>query len=235
MSSVDAILEELHLRRRDLNNLSTSQLETIFTNLTSKEIALLCRVSSKFDKLCKDESYWKNRVLNRHGIEKKYGDTWRETARKMDEIKMINLNIEWIDGRTYKEILDDALQNGADVLQELPIYYLLSLTDNNDDDASYIRLELHDEKALQDFADTFLDRPYEQNEIDDILLINSREINVIYTAVRIYKGVRGRLPGDAANNVAQVTQSYEFLREMIDPMIYVMQFSSFPNNMLDHA
>ncbi len=162
-------------------------------------------------------------------------ETHGEKQPKMDEINMINLNNKWIDGRTYKEILNDALQNGADVLTGLPVDYLIPLVGDNEEDAEYVRFELHDEKALQDFADAFFERPFTDNEIDDILLANSREIHVIYTAVLIYQGVRGRLPGDVDGMVAQVTQSYEFLREMIDPILYVMQFSSFPYDRLNFA
>ena len=233
MTTVSEILARLNLSRRNLDNLSTSQLETVFSDLKAREISLLCGVSRKFNELCKDESFWRNRVLNNHGIDKKYGSTWRETAKNMDEINMINLNGVWIDGRTYREILDDALQNGADVIRGLPEHHLLPYVDNNEDDASYLQLELQDEKALQDFADTELDRPYTDDELSDILLINSIEINIIYTAVRTYEGVRGHLPGDAPNNVSQVTQSYEFLREMIDPILYVMQYSSFERDKLD--
>ncbi len=233
MASVSEILARLNLNRRNLDNLSTSQLETVFSDLKVREISLLCRVSRKFNELCKDESFWRNRVLNNYGIDKKYGNTWRETAKNMDEINMINLNGVWIDGRTYREILDDAVQNGADVIRGLPEHYLLRYVDNNEDDASFIQFELQDEKALQDFADTELDRSYTDDELSDILLINSVEINIIYTAVRTYGGVKGRLPGDAHDTIAQVTQSYEFLRAMIDPILYVMQFSSFQRNKLD--
>ncbi len=81
MSSVNEIFAKLRLAEKDLDKLSTSQLETVFSDLTSKEISSLCRVNRKFNTLCKDESFWRNRVLNNHGIEKKYGDTWRETAK----------------------------------------------------------------------------------------------------------------------------------------------------------
>ncbi len=163
MSSVNEILSRLHLSNRDLNNLSISQLETIFSNLTSKEISLLCRMSRKFNTLCKDESYWKNRVLNKYGIRKMYGSTWRETARRMEEFNMINLNIEWIDGRSYREILDDTLRDGADTLTDLPKRYLLPLINNDNDDANTFRYEMNDEKAIQNFSDEFLDRSYTED------------------------------------------------------------------------
>ena len=81
--SVDEILERLRLKRKDLNNLSTSQLKTIFLNLTIKEISSLCRVSRKFNRVCEDESFWKIKVADAYGIEKKYGSTWRERQPKI--------------------------------------------------------------------------------------------------------------------------------------------------------
>nr|QBK93245.1 MAG: F-box-like family protein [Pithovirus LCPAC403] len=195
MTTVSEILARLNLSRRNLDNLSTSQLETVFSDLKAREISLLCVVSRKFNELCKDESFWRNRVLNNHGIDKKYGSTWRETAKNMDEINMINLNGVWIDGRTYREILDDTLQNGINVLRGLPTKYLLPRVNNDELDADSMREEHHDEKALQVFANSHLDRLYTNGEIDDILLINSREIDVIYSAVRAYEGEFGYLPG----------------------------------------
>nr|QBK94064.1 MAG: F-box-like family protein [Pithovirus LCPAC406] len=232
MTSVSEILARLNLNVRNLDNLSTSQLETVFSDLKVKEISLLCRVSRKFNELCKDESFWRNRVFNNHGIDKKYGSTWRETARNMDEINMINLNGVWIDGRTYRKILDDALQNGSDVIADLQEQHLLPYFDDSHHDVDYILLSVHDEEEIQNFNEDSYDEQFTDDEMDDILFIKSREMDVIYTAIRTYEGVRGRLPGDVPGNIVQVTQSYEFLREMIDPILYVMQFSSFPRDKL---
>ena len=92
-----------------------------------------------------------------------YGSTWRETARRMEEFNMINLNIEWIDGRSYREILDDTLRDGADTLTDLPKRYLLPLINNDNDDANTFRYEMNDEKAIQNFSDEFLDRSYTED------------------------------------------------------------------------
>ena len=145
---------------------------------------------------------------------------------------MINLNNVWIDGRTYRKILNDVLKNGSEVLGSLPKQYLLSYVDNDYDDAQDIIDGLYDEKALQDYANDELDRPYTDDEIDDILLIYSREIDVIYTTVRNYQGMGGYLPGYI---IGTAVKSYEFLRKMIDPILYVMQYSSFPRNELSSA
>ena len=179
----------------------------------------------------KDDSSWRIKVLNDYGIKKKYGDTWKQTAIVMGKFNRINLGRKWIYGRIYREILDDALQNGADVLEGLPLEYLLLYADN-EKHAENMRYNLHDEKQIQDYANTHLDKPYTDNKIDDILLTYSREISVIYSAVLSYKGQDGYLPGDTNEMLQPAFKSYEVLREMIDPMLYVMQFSSFPHNQL---
>ncbi len=100
MNTSNKILEHLELRHEDLDNLTSPLIEKIFTNLTVKEISILCGVSKKFDNICKRESLWKKKVLNDYGIEKKYGATWRRTAQRMAKTNMINLNKIWINGNT---------------------------------------------------------------------------------------------------------------------------------------
>ncbi len=244
MSSVDEILEKLHFRIQDLNVLPLSQLQDIFLNLDVKEILKLCEVNQKFNSVC-DENFWRIKVLNNYGIEKKYGDTWKETAIVMNKVNMINLGTKWSDGRTYGKILDDILRDGdiADTVLDLQYQYILRLMDNEDNEnnktyAKFIQISLNDEKALQDFADNCSERPYTASEVDAILLANSREMKVIYAAVLTYRGETPckYLPGGTIRNDVTTgfsLQSYEFLRKMIDPMIYVMQFSSFSSDRLD--
>ena len=235
MATVSEILAKLNLNVRDLNNVSLSQLETVFKDLTVKEISKLCVVNKRFNTVCENESFWRSKVSDDYGIRKKYGDTWRETARNMYKVGMINLNGVWIDGRTYREILDDALQNGSDVVKGLPTKYLLPYVNNNENDAYFLRYLIgHNENALQDFANQTYNKTYANEAIDNILLINSEEINVIYTSVLTYEGTNKHLPGECYTFVHD-TLSYEFLHEMIDPILYVMQFSSFPNNEIDCA
>nr|QBK93700.1 MAG: F-box-like protein [Pithovirus LCPAC406] len=235
MASVNEILTRLNLNRRDLSNVSLSQLETVFKDLTVKEISTLCAVNRRFNTLCKDESFWRNKVFDDYGIKKKYGSTWRQTAITMDKVNMINLGTKWIDGRTYREILDDALKNGADTVLEAQIQYLLPYVDGIDN-ATNLQFDFHDEKEIQDFVADELGKHYTYDELIDILLIKSSEIDVIYTTVLTYKGEHNLyLPGHTITDVTTGTalQSYSFLRDMIDPVIYVMQFSSFSNDKLD--
>nr|QBK92600.1 MAG: F-box-like protein [Pithovirus LCPAC401] len=229
MSSVNEILARLNFSNRDLNNISLSQLRTIFQDLTVKEIATLCAVSRRFNTLCKDESFWRNKVSDDYGIHKKYGSTWRQTAINMDKVNMINLGSKWISGRTYREILDDALQNGADSVFEAQIQYLFPYGDEVDY-AVHLQFDVNDEKSIQDFANEVLGKDYTEDELNDILLIKSSEIDVIYATVLTYKGEQNLyLPGNTITDTTtgNALLSYDFLRKMIDPIIYVMQFSSF--------
>ncbi len=103
------------------------------------------------------------------------------------------------------------------------------------DDVIDLQVDMHDEKTIQDFANTNLGKPYTSDELDTIFLIKSRAIDVIYATVFIYEGGDLYLPGDTLDysiTIGIYLQTYEFLREMIDPIIYVMQFSTFPHNRL---
>ncbi len=209
MSSVNEILVRLHLSRKDLNNLSTSQLKTIFLDLTVKEISLLCRVSRKFDRVCEDESFWKTKVADDYGIEKKYGSTWRATARKMDEINMINLNSKWFSGKTYKQILDEALQQeySPEFILDLQEEYLLPYANNSIDDVFDLE-GCFDDEGCQEVANKVFGRDYTEDELDDIFYINNRQMTIL-------------------NNTISESQVYEK-----DPIRELMHFSSLPKGQL---
>lgn len=231
-TSVNEILTKLHFKIQDLNELPSSQLRNVFSNLSVKNILILCSVNQTFNTACNEESFWRLRVLDDYGIEKKYGDTWRETAIIMDKVNMINLNDKWIDNRTYREILDDSLQNGTDIIMRLLFKYLDPYVNHSEDDICHLHCELNDEKSMQEYANEVLKRDYTSDELDTIFRIKAKEIYVIYAAVYIYKGALF-LPGELGGGLMCIIttgtalKSYEFLRKMIDPMLYVMQFSSF--------
>ena len=235
MASVSDILTKVRLNLRDLNNVSLTQLETIFSILTVKEISTLCAVNIRFNTVCQDESFWRNKVLSDYGIKKRYGDTWRQTAITMDRVNMINMNGVWIDGRTYMEIFDDTLQKWADSVLDFQIPYLLPLANESKDDIDDLHLRIeNDDTQLQDFANRVLGRDYTERELNEIYYIKSREINVIYKAVLTYQDDGQYLPGGtlddsitAIGTTGTALPSYDFLRGMMDPMLYVMQFSSF--------
>nr|QBK93249.1 MAG: F-box family protein [Pithovirus LCPAC403] len=229
MASVSEILAKLNLNRRDLSNVSLVQLETIFKDLTVKEISTLCTVNKRFNTLCENESFWRNKVSDDYGIHKKYGKTWRETAINMDKYDMINLDDVWINGKTYMEMLDWALQDGTDIIIDSQTEYLCPYANDDVCNLDELSFLADDDAILQNFANEVLDRDYTEDELDVIFYIKNREMNIIYATVDTYKNENGYLPGNESDTASQ---SYEVLREMIDPILYVMQFSSFPKEKL---
>ncbi len=117
MSDITVILRKLQLGRDDINNLSSDELDYIFTNLTVKEISTLCRISSRFNDICKRESLWRLKILHDYGISLPLrGKTWRDSARLFSISTMIDMGKEWVNGMTYKELLDEADSRGHESL-----------------------------------------------------------------------------------------------------------------------
>nr|QBK92482.1 MAG: F-box-like protein [Pithovirus LCPAC401] len=106
MDDISEILERVHLREESLNNLPPDVIQEIFLDLSVEEIMKLCRSSIAFNTVCERESFWQTKVWTDFGIEKKYSSTWRKTAENLFKMKMINLNKKWVNGMTYREIID---------------------------------------------------------------------------------------------------------------------------------
>ncbi len=233
MTSVNEILERLHLSKRDFNNLSKSHLENIFLDLTVREVSILCRVSRKFNEICEDESFWRNKVLDNYGIEKKYGDTnhsWKEMARKMDEINMINLNDEWVNGKTYKKLLDEALEEDITYLHENRRDEFFEFTNDDEFVGDLLWFE-GDEKQLQQLAVDKLGKEFTNDELDRIDHISSRAFKVITAASILHVKSAPYLPGVVFNR--RMTYSMkppDFFVKLVDPVLYVMQFSMFSDD-----
>ncbi len=234
MSSVNEILAKLRLERQDLNRLSSSQLRIIFSDLTVKEISILCVVSKKFNTTCENDSFWRNKVLNDYGIEKKYGTTWRQTAITMSKNNMINLNDKWFNGRTYKQILDEALQQECDpeFILDLQEEYLLPYTDDSEDNnVYYLQNEYkNEEKSLQRLANVMFGRDYTENELNDIFYIKSRQMIILHNAVISHYS--SDLNFDEEFEKIHSTTYVTRFTEGVDPIIYVMHFSSIPEHQL---
>ena len=106
MDDISEILERVHLRKESLDNLPPDVIQEIFLDLSVEEIMKLCRSNIAFNIVCGRESLWQTKVWIDFGIEKKYWDTWRKTAENLFKMNMINLNKKWINGMTYREIID---------------------------------------------------------------------------------------------------------------------------------
>lgn len=234
MNSVDEILENLRIRKQDLNNLTTSQVRNIFRKLTVKEISLLCRINRKFNTICNDESFWRIKVLDDYGLNKKYGKTWRKTAEKMFQFNMINLNDTWINGQTYGQLLNQAVETDKEHIRDYNIQEkeFLKLIGDDEDIACDFYLDIlsdYDEKEIQELAMDKLDRELTDDELDSIAHILSKEIEIINMVNNLYHSptFTGYLPGITEWYGSKAAKLPKFPTELIDPVLYVMQLSTF--------
>ena len=187
MSSVKDILPKIRLKFQDLRNLSTSQVEEIFLTLSVEEILTLSNI------------------------------------RALQWVNMIDLGDIWINEKTYKEMLDYVLLNGYDSILRLQKMYLIPYVYNKEDTPSYdfkdeksmqayadvvltkeyvsddVDALLYDPPpgydSIEDFANEVLGRRYTYGELAGFLTIRSKEMVVIYNAVKAYKGDARYLPG----------------------------------------
>nr|QBK92414.1 MAG: uncharacterized protein LCPAC401_00520 [Pithovirus LCPAC401] len=239
MSDVTAILRKLRLTRNNLNDLSSDEITYIFTNLTVKKISILCGINTKFNNICRRESLWRLKILNDYGIsEPLSGKTWRDSARLFSIFNMIDMGKEWVNGMTYKELLDEADSRGFESLLYLnhiknehiekvigkegniSWFYATSL----DIDRSLI--ERHHIETTQE----------ERNKITNIL---TREFGVISAAIAIryysYPTLpyarpiyRDEYPGEAdyTGNERKSTNEIDIaMDELFDYMPYIVKFS----------
>nr|QBK93845.1 MAG: uncharacterized protein LCPAC406_01590 [Pithovirus LCPAC406] len=89
--------------------LSRDILRKTFLYLTVKETSLILRTNTKFN--ITNDYLLKNQILNEFGVEKMYMSTWKDTAKFLIDVNMINVKKRWIDGRTYEQILSDSLES----------------------------------------------------------------------------------------------------------------------------
>ncbi len=106
--SVKELLDLFEIK--DISQLGSDVIRIFFDDISYKEVMKLCRVNKQFNIACNKESMWKRKVENDYGISKMYESTWKETARLLFEINMINLNANWVNGKTYKELFQEALK-----------------------------------------------------------------------------------------------------------------------------
>ncbi len=77
----------------------------IFLYFTVKEISILFRVNTQFN----IDVNWKRIIQKEFGINKRYCDTWKDTAELLSQSNMINLGKKWINGKTYRDMFFESL------------------------------------------------------------------------------------------------------------------------------
>ena len=216
-----------------VGSLTSDLLQKIFSNLLAREIFILCPVGVKFNSVCERESLWRDKVFSDYGVEKKYGEhidqqddlTWKKTAKWMTRYRMINMNNRWINGQTYREILDESLEKGVDFLKCKKTYELIKFTNNPK--YLYEFMYTDSKKSVNDIAFRALGRSLTQTEMDVIHHIRSKEILAISETVKILSSSCPSLYGGdmISHNYDKYPELYSL--SLVDPIYYVMKVCSF--------
>ena len=111
----DCLVEKLltRLNIQNISELGTDVIEEFFYGISVKEILELSVTNTRFNEACKREYFWKRKVLLDYEVEKKCRETWKETARLLCHSNMINLGKEWINGQTYGDLFEQALESNG--------------------------------------------------------------------------------------------------------------------------
>nr|QBK93915.1 MAG: uncharacterized protein LCPAC406_02290 [Pithovirus LCPAC406] len=233
MPSISEILERIRLTRGDLNNLTPALVLEIFLELSIGDISILCRASKKFNDECLRESLWKTKVWADFGVDKKYGETWRETAKNMFIIGMINLGKQWFDGRTYKQVFEKALnegEDGAKYLRDIQADAIMKTMDYDRGDAESFSFFPYEEFS-EDIRAFFTDEEYKEADetIESMKIILSEEFSIIASVAVILSKSYPMIPGGPrlASNLGihqNPSSTLTFIiSKVIDPIPYIMQ------------
>ncbi len=131
-----------------------------------------------------------------------------------------------------EQFVEDAFHNKIE--DEMKNYMI----DYTNDDVADRLLTLNDEddEDIQDVALDYLGKRFTDIELDKILTIKSREILVLYSAFEAYESSYPFVPGTHDDGEFYTYTSSELsVLDLIDPIIYVMQFSQFPDHGLGPA
>nr|QBK92627.1 MAG: uncharacterized protein LCPAC401_02650 [Pithovirus LCPAC401] len=203
MASVNEILNLLRLKK----DLSSTEIQEILFDLNTDEIAILCRTDKRFDTVCQRESFWKNRVTSQYGVDVPIlGKTWRDTDRIFFQSLMMDLGEEWINGMTYKELIEEAYDRGPESLLYLQNLKMKTLTEV---------LEM----KIDPFWEFYIDEGYGREMIDDLIeddhqkdkLVSSvltRELGIIAAAVAIRYFSYPELPGVVSEQHQSVSKDF---------------------------
>ncbi len=162
-------------------------------------------------------------------------ETWRETAKNMFIVGMINLGKKWFDDRTYNEILEKALnegKNGIEYLRDIQIDVIIEIMEDYDrEEAEFLTFGPYEDRVDDIDAYCINDEEYKEGGpmIENMKLILSEEFAIIASVVRILSEEYPLLPaapkrlgsyGPHRNPPPSLTS---VISKMIDPIPYVMQ------------
>nr|QBK93731.1 MAG: uncharacterized protein LCPAC406_00450 [Pithovirus LCPAC406] len=191
MVSVNEILRIVRLKK----DLSSTEIQEILSDLNTDEIAILCRIDKRFDTVCQRESFWKNRLISQYGVDDPIlGKTWRDTARIFFQSNMINLGKKWVNGMTYKELIEEAYDRGYESLM-----YLNHLKKEKFSEILEVKIDpltefyIEDNGIASEFIMDMLENNYEKFLLAQTVL--TKELGVIAAAVATRYFSYPELPG----------------------------------------
>ena len=107
--SIEELLELFGIQ--NISQLNDELIYIYFDDMSYGELMKLCGKNKQFKIACRDESMWKKKVKNDYGIVRIYGISRKETAHLLFESNMINLNANWVNGKTYRELFEEGLKS----------------------------------------------------------------------------------------------------------------------------
>ena len=108
--SIEELLELLGIQ--NISQLDDEIIYTYFDDISYGELMKLYEADKKFNRgVYNNETMWKKKMKNDYGIVKIYGISWKETAHLLFESNMINLNANWVNGKTYRELFEEGLKS----------------------------------------------------------------------------------------------------------------------------
>ncbi len=222
-----------------MNKVVSDILQNIFTYLTIGKISKLSSTNVRFNLVTNRELMWKDMISIRYGVDKTYGSSWKETAKNLFLCNMINLNKRWINGMTYKEILDLAVSKGIDgsIYVNVMRSKFLSKGGCFEHHDGKWKSFIYDEQMLQDYAYEAgsYESEFNRKELDYLERVITREITIVIVTVDTLQESR-LLPSETYfeytnQNTPQLPKDVKF-SSLFDYVPYVIQFSSFTRTQL---
>ena len=236
MTSVNKILDQLKHKQVDWNNLAPDTIQEIFLCLTVRKIFLVCRTNKAFDSVCRKECLWRTKISSDYGISKQYEKTWMVTARMLCENNMINLEKKWVNGQTYREIMNKTFEAGDRSRDEM-----MSIVSENVerimgegflDVTESLPSYLFDEELIRELYDVDLEDMFEdadpESGLKDLEKILTRELAVIAGVSSINEDSYSHFPRYVGLNA--YPKSKRSSSAVFDWHIYIIDFSSLSRN-----
>lgn len=224
------LLSRLELKKNNLDALGPDIIEKITMKLNVKEVLELCSVSRSFKSLCWKESFWRLKIKSDFGINKRYENTWKDTAKQLFENNVINLDKKWVNGQTYRTLMNGAFDGNDDSKRQFYSIVTDATVGMSDETSELFHIFLG-ELPTYEYDDVILKNMLEddeltEGEIKDFERILTRELAVIGGVVALYGD---SYPGLPYANSGDKYASYA-VRRWFDWDIYVIFFSSFSKN-----